>query len=741
MALEVFADRAYEFFNVLSKDAINETSLALDGFERAIVDDYFPIKTDNNFTRADISGLTKNATIEGMGMLKDRKTKASNPILLEDITRVLERQIDNVSRYYGLAIPVRNMNKVLNVSYVDSGKSVKRSITNQFGKAGMDYITKMMSDIQGGGRSPNSLFDVVKGKFAGSVLMLNLSVTMKQTASYPTAAAVLGWKPLAKALAKGGKENTVISAADRSLIDKYTPLLWYRNQGNSTSELGDITNKSTLESKVPWLLGWIQKADSATVGRLWYAAEYYVDDHYSSLEKGSDTYYQRVAEAFNRAVEETQPNYTTMQRPDVLRSDNALVRSMTMFMTQRLQNANILYDSFANLRAKAAVHKQQGTARSQLDLRSARKEFANAVSSQIVSAAVISLMTLFSKALLRKMDPYRDEDGMLTEESIGSQVIDDFLSTIAGSFLGGSELFDLIYNSLYRKKTLYDIENNAVSRINDIRQGINTWASALIKYASGEEGYDESKVSSATLEFAKDLSLFFGFPTDNAINIVNAIKNTVTDAKNGDIFSFDAGTKLTRKQQYTQMSKALVDGDRERFAVLYNKLLSDGVTSSQIESGLRTWLKGQEDIQQAYDAKQALDLDTYKAIVEKYVGYGFKQDSVVKAINAMSPKSAEENDPEVTSIPDDYFGEEKGSSVYSYADLANAALNLDADATLEMISDYGETGKDVSKIRSTLSGYLKDSYQNMNARDRQNLKNFLVRYYGYSEKTIDNWLK
>ena len=106
-----FADIAYKFFNETTKKAINETSLQLDGYEKAIVDNYFPIKTDRNFNRAEISGLIKDGTIEGMGMLKER-VGAKNPILLEDITNVITRQIDSTAKYYGLAIPVRNFNKV-----------------------------------------------------------------------------------------------------------------------------------------------------------------------------------------------------------------------------------------------------------------------------------------------------------------------------------------------------------------------------------------------------------------------------------------------------------------------------------------------------------------------------------------------------------------------------------------------------------------------------------------------------
>ncbi|MEG0586231.1 MAG: hypothetical protein RR504_07570, partial [Christensenellaceae bacterium] len=99
-----FANIAYEFFNKVSKDAINETSLKLAGYEIATVDDYMPIVVDKKFAAGDFESLLHDGTIEGMGMLRERTT-SSKPIVLEDITSVILRQIDNVAKYYGLAIP------------------------------------------------------------------------------------------------------------------------------------------------------------------------------------------------------------------------------------------------------------------------------------------------------------------------------------------------------------------------------------------------------------------------------------------------------------------------------------------------------------------------------------------------------------------------------------------------------------------------------------------------------------
>ena len=131
--------------------------------------------------------------------------------------------------------------------------SVKNAVKHKWGEAGYKYIEKMMSDLQNGHRPTevwSRAMSRLRSNYAGAVLTLNASVAMKQAASYPTAAAVLGWGPLAKALKDFGR-------VDLDLIAKYTPLQWYRSKGFSTRELGDMASK---DRHLPKLLKRIDKA-------------------------------------------------------------------------------------------------------------------------------------------------------------------------------------------------------------------------------------------------------------------------------------------------------------------------------------------------------------------------------------------------------------------------------------------------------------------------------------------------
>ena len=238
-------------------------------------------------------------------MLKERVI-SSKPILLEDITNVTLRQIENVSKYAGYALPMRNFNMVMNTTLdrrTTNGKLVNllSTIGREWGKTDTDYLTDLMQDIQGARGESKSFLTSLRGQFAGATLTLNPSVALSQAASYPTAGAVVGFKPLMKAMKDMGKGFVTKKGIEE--LERINPLLWYRNQGNATQDLKDARN-----AKLPVVLqkgiNWIEFMDTGTVRTLEYASMYYVDENYKNLEKGSEEYWQKVSEVFTRVVTE-----------------------------------------------------------------------------------------------------------------------------------------------------------------------------------------------------------------------------------------------------------------------------------------------------------------------------------------------------------------------------------------------------------------------------------------------------
>lgn len=550
------AERAYvEAAKILFHDRagyyINKTSLRLVGYAKAIVDNYFPIHSNSNYTRTDFETIRKNGSLEKPGFLEERVV-SSNPVYLEDITFVVNRQISGVARYAGLAIPMRNYKCVTQaVTWFEDENgiwrertSVPETMTNVLGERGVKIVDGFLEDWSEAAHTDvtpmERLANKLSGNYVKAVLLGNAKVAMKQMASYPTAAAVIPWKYLNKALVAGGKNGRLISRADAELINKYTPLYRMRLEQN-VNEIASIMTQPGMEQKMPWLLGWITKMDVATVGRLWYAAQYMVDDTQQNLEKGSDEYYQAVAKIFNDCIQQTQPNFTPLQRNAALRNKNPIVRSLVLFGTQRMQNGGIMIE--------AATELLQSKGKSTEQIKAAKRKLGRAIASQMVQNVILIAATFGVDALRGRIKAWQDDDDdKLTAESVLKKLGDTFLGNFVGSFLGGTEAYETISDIFKVAKGKYVYGDNefsipAIDAVETLLSFVKSDLPGFVKYmTSGEHTADErlARFESFGMKLAKAAGYALGLPFENALKDftkgwIPAIQDIADAAKTGEL--------------------------------------------------------------------------------------------------------------------------------------------------------------------------------------------------------------
>lgn len=676
-----FADATSAYFNGMSRDAINEVSEKLKGYSLAGVENYFPINTDSNFTKKEMDTIKFDGTIEGMGFLKER-VNAANPIMLRDMNAVLTQAIDQHARYVGLAIPVRNFNKVYGVtkaSFNDDGSrngfegSVQQAIKQKWGSSAANYIEKMMSDLQ----SPRGFTDAwgqrlakLRSNYAGATLELNASVAVKQSASYPTAAAVVGWSPLVKALADPRKVNV-------DTVAKYTPLLWYRSQGYSSQELGDIAKSG---KSLPKVLNWIQGMDVATTTELWQAAEYYVRAHDKTLTRGTDAYYKAVAEVYNRIIEETQPNYTTMQRPQLLRSDNEFVKALNMFKTQPFQNYNILYDALGNLRAKQTAHRNTGDAKSKAALQEAQAGAARAISSQVVCAFVFALMQYAWDAFRGKDNKYKDDDG---EQTLLSWLKGMGLNMVGSGFgmlpFGsemlalGENLTDKILQSFgldpFFEQKWYGFDEAVTGTLTDAS---NSGLSALVqtittlqKALDSDKELTDADIESYVRQLVKaagDVGSLSGTPLNNIKNLFTAAARQIFRRTDGEYVGGYKALRLT--------------SDPSKYASDYYDLLYDAYKNDQ---------SAYKEVYQLMTDSERFSADKIASAIEQRM----KKDAGVESVSDLSRRYLD---------PTQQAKYDKSLKAVQVSAVWRNANTTQRDAALDMIYDYAVGNSDGKKI-------------------------------------------
>lgn len=284
-----------------------------------------------------------DATIEGRGFLKER-VKSDKPILLEECQNVVKRSLRDTAAYAGLAAPIRDVQRVLN-STVETAEGIgvlkDKIIGEKWGKETVNYINDLLTDLQTTRRKRSSTMsralDRMRGNYAGAILTVNPGVAIAQAASLPTAGAVLGADTMAAVLPFvknfSGKQRAAVEAEIRQHGDA---LLQYRLRGTKRGEMSSIGAHKNLVAKaseaMPAVTGWITGMDEITVAALWEGAKRYVEHHTAEFsegaaEKGSEAYWEAVNKMYQRVIEETQPNYTTMQRAGIWRAATGIGRS------------------------------------------------------------------------------------------------------------------------------------------------------------------------------------------------------------------------------------------------------------------------------------------------------------------------------------------------------------------------------------------------------------------------------
>lgn len=151
--------------------------------------------------------------------------------------------------------------------------------------------------------------------------------------------------------------------------------------------------------KLPnWLTGWINGMDEVTVAALWEGSKRYVQHHTAEFEgaevTGSPAYWEAVNRTYQKVIEQTQPNYTVMQRAGIQRNPNEMLKQLTMFTTQRFQNYGVLTDAIGDYRAQAERYRQNQSDENKAELQRAKTQRNRAVVSQAAQTAVFAIMKI-----------------------------------------------------------------------------------------------------------------------------------------------------------------------------------------------------------------------------------------------------------------------------------------------------------------------------------------------------------
>ena len=778
-------DRAWcedmkNFFGSYTTNLINETSMKLLGYQRATVKNYYPIAVDKTALATQIEGVKLDATIEGRGFLKNR-VKSQMPILLEECSSVVQRSLRDTAAYAGLAAPIRDVQKVLNsgIETEDGIKMLKNGILKeQWGQSATNYIDDLLTDLQTTQRKRSTtmtkVLDRLRGNYAGAILTLNPGVAIAQAASLPTAGAVLGADTMAAVVPfvknLSGKQR---AALEQEIAQHGDVLLRYRLRGSQRGELASIgvsqgAAEKAMDKLPKWVTGWINSMDEITVAALWEGSKRYVEHHTNEFAegaatKGSEAYWEAVNKMYQRVIEETQPNYTTMQRAGIQRNPDQMTKTLTMFTTQRFQNYGILADAVMDYNAQKARDKAAPSSETAEEVKRAGKNLNRAVVSQITQTAVFALMKIGADFLLHRWDREQDENGDVTAASVSKRFLNLYTESFAGNFLYGSELYSAVGNAV--NGTDYDVVSATnISAVNDLFAAVTKFSS-LVRQDTGDMTEEQLEAYHQKLRKAGVNLMQYGFeiagvPMGNARKMLDAFDAYVEDARDiasGSGFSFSS-TPTSATGQYDRLYNAIAEGDTDNASGAMAKLEAMGKDEKTIASRLKTRLKKyNKDVLEAAKARNEGDDRkrqelTRKIVRELYDGLGVsetaksdqaRRDAIIDLVTG--DKRGGNSYGVINELADELLAGGTEGSVYD--DLTEAVDTGRTSDVQDEIRRLRTAGKADSQIKSKITDAVKEEYLAGNDRDREQLEQMLLKLEKadgsqmYEEKNFAQWVK
>ena len=490
---------------------------------------------------------------------------------------------------------------------------------------------------------------------------------------------------------------------------------------------------------------------------LWEGSKAYVKNHpgefaEGAAQEGSEDYWQAVNRMYQKVIEQTQPNYTVMQRAGIQRNPNEVLKQLTMFTTQRFQNYGILADAVMDYNTQKARFEEGETEETKAELQRAGKQLQRAAGSQVAQTAVFALMKIGADFLLHRWDREQDENGDVTLKSLLNRFTGLFTESAAGNFLYGGEVYGLVDNALHGKN--YDVLSVAsITVVNNLAGDVDKFVSELRKDTADMDeaklAAHHGKVEKYALTLMEDGLEIAGVPFGNGRKILEAFKGYVQDAVNmfhGGKFTFNS-LPSSATGQYDRLYDAYASGDKDEAQAAMEKLQEMGKEEEAYKQLKTRLVKYDDRVQQAAQAQvnsndsQRQQL-TRQVIRDLYEALGIregakadvdKREAVIDCVTGAVNKRADE------------VLKNGGTSVTD--DLVAAVDSGRTQDVQEELDRLLRAGKSVTSLKSKITEVCKPEYLAGSEYDRQKLEEMLLALTDgdgnalYEQKTFATWLK
>lgn len=583
----------------------NEASMTVYGYRKFMETHYWPIKTAKDATASSVEkGPDIAREIKNMGSAKALTPNASNALDIGGVYDVFAQNASDMIKYATLLAPMEDINRLYNYRYRDSmgnltGKNVRQVLSGVYGDAAQSYWRNLMRDVQNGmvknASATTRAVERIVGNTKGAAVGANLRVVIQQPTAYFRAAVVLDPENMAKGLGNGVTKGNGWDKAR-----KWAPIAGIKDtsgfdQGSRYTIAREVygTDGSFMEWLSDKSMSLAGKADAVTWGKIWNACEWQVAAD-TSLEVGSDAYYQQVAALFTDVIDQTQVVDGIMQRTQIMRDSDALTRQATSFMGEPLKSLNILMRSY-----DAWVYETNPQKRSK-----ALKQLKRAVGALLVTDVVNALAQSI-------VDGLRDDDkdkkywervleaftGITGEEKDFGEAVKNI--TLQGNVKGNITLVGRIP---YAKDIISILQGYTVDRMD--AGAVDDIVRATKSMISSANGQGKKTAAYNVKQFLTVVSKIFGVSVANLGRDTWAIARSIASETGNVRLMFEMEKAIyrmdksagNRKTWCELLYRAQKERDTETARLIYREMLAHGYEEADVRQGVEAIMKQEQGV-------------------------------------------------------------------------------------------------------------------------------------------------
>lgn len=575
----------------------NKASMEAYGYKKFTESDYWPIKSAKEGLHSNIEkGGNNTRSIKNIGMAKTTMPHASNALDLAGIFTTFANHASDMTDYASWLCTMEDINRLFNYQFRDeegnpTGKTIKGLLDRVGGPGSQEYWNRLMEDIQNGINAPGDspMWDIAGktiGGFKGAAVGANIRVVIQQPAAFFRAAAVLDPQDMARGLARGVTRG---SGWKKAL--QYSPIAMRKDAGGfdisspyqMTETLFD--NRTNVRKLNDALSAPAGAADAVTWGKLWNACEWATAREHQGLTKGSEAFYRQTAKLFAEVIDQTQVVDGVLQRSNIMRSSNAVVKQATSFMGEPIMSLNLLMRTYDQVRYEQNSQKRG----------KAIKTMGRAATALVVTNVVNAL----AQSLI---DAMRDDDEdkkywerfrtAFTGVTGDEETFRDYLTNILLSGNVGSNNNPLgqipFVKDVVSLAQGYSVARTDMEVISDIVDA----SKLFISSANGGKKTTVYAIKSLAASVAK----LFGVPASNLMRDTWAAVRTAA-VETGNIplqyemekAIYNISNTGNKNRYYAILYRALEQGDMDTYQHIRDDLMNSmGVDGASIDSAMRS---------------------------------------------------------------------------------------------------------------------------------------------------------